>query len=141
MEQLCAIFPVVSEIILDNLDDQSLTSLKVVSKNLNNFFDKEKCIPLRKIKKHIQDIDFCSESWNKVVKRTHVDNVKKLAAAVEEFFKPSDFSVTFDVLSPLEIAAHHGCSYGGVPTPPFYCLQTRQFGNCQILTLRLQIQC
>ena len=109
MEQLCAIFPVVSEIILNNLDDQSLTNLKVASKDLNYFLDKEKCIPLRKITNCFRDVDFCSESWNKAVKRTDVDNVKKLAAAVEEFFKASDFSVTFEVLSPLEIAAHHGC--------------------------------
>ena len=108
MEQLCAIFPVVNGIILNNLDDQSLTNLKVASKDLNYLLDKEKCIPLRKIKKHIRDVDFCSESWNKAVKSTHVDNVKILATAVEEFFKASDFLVTFDVLSPLEIAAHHG---------------------------------
>ena len=109
MEQLCTIFPSVSEIILNNLDDQSLKNLNVASKDLNYLLDKEKCIPLRKIKNHIRDVDFCSESWNTAVKRTHVDNVKILATAVEEFFKASDFSVTFDVLSPLEIAAHHGC--------------------------------
>ena len=109
MEQLCATFPVVSGIILNNLDDQSLTNLKVASKDLKYLLDKEKCIPLRKIKNNIRDIDFCSESWNKAVKRTHVENVKILATAVEEFFKASDFSVTFDILSPLEIAAHHGC--------------------------------
>ena len=109
MERLCAIFPVVSGIILNNLDDQSWTNLKVASKDLNYLLDKEKCIPLRKIKKYIRDVDFCSESWNKAVKRTHVDNVKILATAVEEFFKASDFSVIFDILSPLEIAAHHGC--------------------------------
>ena len=109
MEQLCGIFPVVSGIILNNLDDQSLTNLKVVSKDLNYLLDKEKCIPLRKIKNNIRDVDYCSESWNKAIKRTHIDNVKILATAVEEFFRASDFSVIFDVLSPLEIAAHHGC--------------------------------
>ena len=51
MERLCAIFPVVSGIILNNLDDQSWTNLKVASKDLNYLLDKEKCIPLRKIKK------------------------------------------------------------------------------------------
>ena len=35
MEQLSVIFPVVSEIILDNLDDQSLTSLKVLKVSLS----------------------------------------------------------------------------------------------------------
>ena len=109
MEHLCTIFPVVSEIILNNLDDQSVTNLKVASKDFNYFLDKEKYIPMRKIKKHIRDVNFCSESWIKAVKRTQVDKVKKLAAAVEEFFKASDFSVAFDILSPLEIAAHHGC--------------------------------
>ena len=81
----------------------------VASRDLNYFLEKEKCIPMRKIKKHFRDVNFCSESWIKAVKRTQADNVKILAAAVEDFFKPSDFSVTFDILSPLEIAAHHGC--------------------------------
>ena len=75
MEQLSVIFPVVNGIILNNLDDQSLTNLKIASKDLNYLLDKEKCIPLRKIKNLIRDVDFCSESWNKAVKRTHVDNV------------------------------------------------------------------
>ena len=109
MEHLCTIFSVVSEIIINNLDDGSVTNLKVASRDLNYFLDKEKCIPMRKIKKHIQGVSFCSESWIKAVKRTQVDNVKKLVAAVEDFFKASDFSVIFDILSPLEIAAHHGC--------------------------------
>ena len=75
MEHLCTIFPVDSAIILNNLDDQNVTNLKVASKDLNYFLDKEKYIPMRK--KQIRDVNFCSESWIKAVKRTQVDNFKK----------------------------------------------------------------
>ena len=57
MEHLCTIIPVVSEIILNKLDDQSVTNLKVASRDLNYFLDKEKCIPMRKIKKHTSTVE------------------------------------------------------------------------------------
>ena len=63
MEHLCTIFSVVSEIIINNLDDESVTNLKVASRDLNYFLDEEKCIPMRKIKKHIQGVNFSSKSW------------------------------------------------------------------------------
>ena len=87
MEDLCQIFPLMSKIVFNNLDDQSLANLKIASRKLNEFLKDEKLLSIRIIKKYRKNFEFFSDSWKKAIQNTPKEIVKELATAVQNFFK------------------------------------------------------
>ena len=112
MENLCIRFPVASEMVLKNLDDQSLKRGKLAGRGMAEFLENEKFYWIRIIKKYIANFEGHEESWREVVNKTPLDIIKQLAIAVQQFFK---LKHSFKGLAPLHIAAEKGtfqlCQY------------------------------
>ena len=73
MEDLCQIFPLVSQIVLNNLDDQSLANCKIASRELKEFLEDEKLLSIRIIKKYQKNLELFSDSWKKAIQNTPRD--------------------------------------------------------------------
>ena len=91
MEELCQRFSILSGMISNNLDDLSLTNLKISNRNISKYLSEERFYWIRIIKSYRQNFTSYSEQWKKVIEKTPVDTLEELAAAVQEFFqsKPS----------------------------------------------------
>ena len=87
MEGLGRRFPLISQIILNNVDDKSLTNFRKASRENSNFLDNERFYWIRNIKKYWANFEGFQESWNKVINKTPVDFLKNLAIDVHSFFK------------------------------------------------------
>ena len=107
MEDLCQRFPMICRIITNNLDTQSLINFKVSNRNISKSLDEERFYWIRIIKKYDQNFAIYSEQWKTVIEKTPVKTVKKLADAVQGFFKakPSRIKKNW---RPLHIAAKMG---------------------------------
>ena len=107
-------FPLVSNRILDLLDDTTLMHCKEVSKELNNFLQNEKSVWLRIIRLYKGNIIGFEDSWKKTIEKDSVDNIKHLALATQNFFK-HESNFFMNQWHPLFIAAAEGsiefCKY------------------------------
>ena len=80
-------FPLVSNHLLDLLDDTSLLRCKEASRELNNFIKNEKIIWLRIIRLYKENTIGFEDSWKQTIEKDCVNNVKELALATQNFFK------------------------------------------------------
>ena len=80
-------FPVISQIILNNVDDNSLTNFKISSRENSNFLDNERFYWIRNIKKYSANFEEFQEIWKKVINKTPVEFSKNLAIDVHRFFE------------------------------------------------------
>ena len=87
MEDLGRRFPLISQIILNNVDDKSLTNFRKASRENSNFLDNERFYWIRNIKKYSSNLEEFQESWKKVINKTPVDFLKNLATDVQSFFQ------------------------------------------------------
>ena len=87
MEDLGRRFPLISQIILNNVDDISLTKFREASRENSNFLDSERFFWIRNIKKYSTNFEEFQQQWKKVINRTPVDFLKNLAIDVHSFFK------------------------------------------------------
>ena len=87
MEELGSRFPLISQIILNNVDDNSLANFRKVSRENSNFLDNERFYWIRNIKKYSSNLEEFQESWKKVINKTPVDFLKNLATDVQSFFQ------------------------------------------------------
>ena len=87
MEDLGRRFPLISKIILNNIDNKSLTSFRKASRENGNFLDNERFYWIRHINKYSANFEEFKDSWKKVINRTPVEFLKSLALGVDSFFK------------------------------------------------------
>ena len=87
MEQLSRRVPLMNRTILKNVDDKTLVKIKEASEEINQFLVNDRFFWIRMMKKHNGNFKEFQESWKKVIFRTPVGDVKKLALAVHKFFK------------------------------------------------------
>ena len=107
MEDFGRTFPLISKIILNNVDDKSLTNFRRASRENSNFLDNERFYWIRNIKKYSETFKEFQESWNKVIKKTPVGFLKNLAIDVHSFFKGVSTRLT-QQWHPLFIGAERG---------------------------------
>ena len=86
MEDLCERFPLLSKMVFENLDDQSLVKVKESSQKINNHLQNERLYWIRRIKKHVEYFKKFADAWKKVIDKTPVKDVRKLAITVESYF-------------------------------------------------------
>ena len=79
MEILSKRFPLAGELVLSNLDDQSLTTIKESSRDINEFLGNGRFFWIRIIRKYIKNFEGFEESWKEVINKTPVDIVKQLS--------------------------------------------------------------
>ena len=111
MENFIRRFPDASEMIFNNLDDQSLTRSKEVSRNLAKHLENERFYWIRIIKSANQSFKGFEELWKEVIDKAPVDIVKELRFALQQFLK----AYPGTKVAPLHIAAEKGtfhlCQY------------------------------
>jgi hypothetical protein len=80
-------FPLVSNHLLDLLDNTTLVRCQKASRELNNFIKNEKIVWLRIIRLYKGNIIGFEDSWKKTIEKDSVDNIKQLAITTQNFFK------------------------------------------------------
>ena len=107
MEDFCQRFPMISRIITNNLDTQSLINFKISNRTISKYLDRERFYWIRILKRYNQNFAVYLEQWKKVIEKTPAKTIKKLADAVQAFFeaKPSRIKKKW---RPLHIAAKMG---------------------------------
>ena len=110
LAQACNRFPMIADMIFKNLDDESLSTCKLASRNINKFIKNERFFWLRQIgrnNKHFQEFQM---TWNQTLKQTPTFILMKIAKAVNQL----DLNPLFN-WSPLHVAAISGsldlCEY------------------------------
>ena len=107
MEEFIARFPVIGQEIFNQLDNQTLTKCKEVSRDLNQFLEDDRLVWTRIIKKYnASHVEF-KDAWNLVVNKVPVELVKDLAIASDSFYSSLSHMVAYQ-LSPHHIAAYAG---------------------------------
>ena len=71
----------------NNLDSQSLINFKVSNKNISKSLDAARFFWIRIMQRKNHNFAIYSEQWKKVIEKTPVKTVKKLANAVQAFFE------------------------------------------------------
>ena len=87
MEDLGSRFPSISQIILNNVDNNSLANFRKASRENSIFLDSERFYWIRNIKKYSANFEEFQDSWKKVVCKTPVKFLKNLAFDLHSFFK------------------------------------------------------
>ena len=103
MEDLCRKLPVLTGLIFNHLDDQTLINCKIASKEISKYLEGTKLINIRIIRKYRSHFEGCSESkmrprditclesWNKAVKIASVEIVEQLSIATQWCFRQETF--------------------------------------------------
>ena len=107
MEDLCYQFPHVAEMILKDLDDQSLIKSIEASRELDIFLNNDRIYWIRVLAKHKSNFIQFKDSWKRCLHQVPVVIIKELAIAVHHFFQGSE-SACNRQWSPLHIIADNG---------------------------------
>ena len=83
LEELCLRFPFVSRSVFKNLDNESLIKCKTSGRIMNSCINNERSYWIRILKKWNKNFQEFSESWKRVICKTPIDIVKKLAITAE----------------------------------------------------------
>ena len=79
METFIIRFPTVTQSILQELDNQTLTKCREVCLNFHKFLNQDKVLWMKMIQNFTEDYGNHQKSWNLVMKQVAVDILKKLA--------------------------------------------------------------
>ena len=102
IEIMVARFPYLVRDIFKELDDQTLTNCRNVSRLFCDHIDNNKFYWFRKIQRYRKNVGVTYPHWNKVLKNIPVEIVKELSVSTQQFFK-DDESRSDLHWSPLEI--------------------------------------
>ena len=109
MERILQTIPHVFEMVSNDLDDQSLCSLKATSKTIYNAIERERLFWIRVVERYGANFVLFENSWNEVITKTPVEIIRKLAKTVQEFFVSFNFYyVSERQLGPLHVASVQG---------------------------------
>ena len=97
LEEIFWRFPHIGELMIEQLDNQSLTKTREVNKWWQRFVDNEKCLYIRKIQEHIY---ISNESVGKKLQKETVQNLKELESFAR---KVNIFSNTHFIFGPATI--------------------------------------
>ena len=86
MENIFQRFPVITQMILNNVDERSLINFKETSRDIDEMFKSERFYWIRIMKKYNGNFQEFHESWLKVINKSPLEIVKELALAVYQFF-------------------------------------------------------
>ena len=104
MEIFCRRFPLVSKIVFNELGDQSLTKVKMSSREIFHYLEEERFYWIRVLKSFKGRVVEFNESWKKVVKKAPVEIIQQFVIACHNFF---EHHIACD-WSPLHITAESG---------------------------------
>ena len=109
LENFLLRFPNVFEKIFKELDNQTLTKSREVSKSWKKFLGQSRLIYMRKILKYHKNHVEYMEDWQLVMVKMPLETLKQVAAMVEEFYTRRTLTPRIEFQhSPLQIAADYG---------------------------------
>ena len=89
----------ISRIITNNLDTQSLVNFKISNRTISKYLDEERFYWIRITKRYNQNFAIYSEQWKKVIEKTSVKTVKKLASRIKKKWRPLHIAAKMGLLS------------------------------------------
>ena len=107
MEKLFLIFPHLSEMIFDNLNDDSLANCKKVSRSWSIYLRQQKFVLIRIIKKTVKKMFAHEGAWIEILKKADANTVVELGLSLDLFRKGSKLAHHFR-LTPLHAVAYAG---------------------------------
>ena len=107
-DEIFSRFPHLSQAIFNEVDNNSLTDCRKVSRTWKNVIDHEKFHWLRRIQNYRGAFEPFLRQWNQVIRRTPIQEIKELCLATEHFFKLGKKIMVADQYSPLHVAAELG---------------------------------
>ena len=108
MDQILTRFPVVGQDIFKHLDKKSLIKSQRVKKIWDKFLENNSLLWKRRIQKYSKYLVGFSKQWKMVTNKVSIKKLKKIAFAVEKFFKSYPKKVKCPENSPNHIAAELG---------------------------------
>ena len=87
MNIICKRFPHVNQMVLKNLDDQSLNRSKETNRGIAKFLENNKLYWIRIMKKYVKNCEGFEELWKEFFSKTPINVIKQLVADAQEFFK------------------------------------------------------
>ena len=105
MEIVCKRFPLVAQLVIKDLDDQSLTKIKKSSRKISEYLNNERFYWIKIIKGYSRHFEGHEKSWREVINGLPFKIIKQLAIEVQYFFKTHSF---FDKMAPLHIGVEEG---------------------------------
>ena len=113
MEEINKRFPLMTRLIVKNLDDQTLNQSKELNREVAKIVDQDSAFWIRIIRKYADKFEGHQKSWKEVSIKTPVHMIKQLAITAQNFFQK--FQNLTSKLSPLHIAFESGnlelCQY------------------------------
>ena len=107
-------FPNVAQDIFKELNDETLTTCRNVSRLWCDHLDDQKFCWVRMIQRYHKNMKNAYHQWEKVLKNTPVEIVKEISVSTQQFFKDDASRIQFH-WSPLHIAVGQGnldlCKY------------------------------
>ena len=100
-------FPLVSCMVLKNLDDQTLIRSKEASRQMAQFLENKGFYLILIIKKYKGNFEGLKELWKEVIRKTPIDAIKQLALATQQFFVSNSLLKEMKV-APLHIVVEKG---------------------------------
>ena len=107
MDEILIRFPVIGQKIFKELDNKNLAKCRNVSKFWQHFLDNDSLLWKRRIEKYAQNQVKYNEDWKLVTSKVPFKILKKLAIAMEGFFRGHNYRLKFQY-SPLHVVAEHG---------------------------------
>ena len=104
MENICRRCPFLGELILNNLDNQSLINCKKASRDLSEFLESERFFWIRILRTYRKNFNEFKEDWKEVIKKTSLEMVKQLAVAALHYFKIHPHYYQCNQPAPINIA-------------------------------------
>ena len=109
MENFTLRFPLMTQKLLEQLDNESLVKSREISRIWKTSLDNNKCMWIRIIKQYVRQDGKFKNSWNAVLTKIPFEIVKELALAVKVFFKtPEAYLNRMKGWGPHHISAYHG---------------------------------
>ena len=110
MEELCCRFPHLGDLVLNNLDEQSLTKCQAASRVISQFVIKERFFWIRIMERYYKNLSKFKRYWEMIIPRTSADLLKQLAITAHNVCKMKRQYGYTPVLqwSPFHIAAESG---------------------------------
>ena len=87
MEELCYRFPVIGELVLNNLDEQSLSNCQEASRVISQFVIKERLFWIRIIQKYYKNLSEFKRYWEMIIHQTSAGILKQLAFSNSGIYK------------------------------------------------------
>ena len=98
-------FPHLSEMIFDSLDNQTLVTCKLLSKELNTYLREQKFHQIRIIKETVTKFQELRQPWIDVFKTANTMTIMELGYAVDQFYTKGCTYFNYKGITPLHVAA------------------------------------